>query len=85
MIPHNEASCIQAVNRLYCYLRHAGLDAQAACEQVQARMQRILDTRGSINPARLTHEPLPAVQLRLPQPASAPAVRRGHLGYPAVR
>ncbi|HSH30680.1 MAG TPA: hypothetical protein VK971_12285 [Thiohalobacter sp.] len=85
MIPQNEASCIQAINRLYCYLRHSGLAPQAACAQLQARMQRILDSQGDINPARLVRESSPAVELRLPQPASVPVVQRGHLSYPAIR
>lgn len=84
MIPYNEEPCIQAVNRLYCYLRHAGLESHPACEQVSSRMQQILDCQGRINPARLTREALSSAQLRLPQPAPAPALQRGHLGYPAV-
>lgn len=84
MIPYNEEPCIQAVNRLYCYLRHSGLESQAACEQVSSRMRQILDCRGGINPARLTREVLSSGQLRLPQAAPAPALQRGHLGYPTV-
>lgn len=84
MIPYNEEPCIQAVNRLYCYLRHSGLEPQTACEQVRSRMQQILDCRGGINPARLTREALSSGQSCLPQPAPAPVLQRGHLGYPAV-
>ncbi|RRQ22033.1 hypothetical protein [Thiohalobacter thiocyanaticus] len=85
MIPYNEEPCIQAVNRLYCYLCHSGLQPQAACEQVRTWMQQILDCQGGINPARLTRKALSPGQSRLPQPAPAPPLQRGHLGYPAIR
>lgn len=81
MIEYDDEACIRALNRLYCYLRHAGIEPRMACETLEAQMRLILDREGGINPARLTREGGPRDRLQLPRPAPAPAPVRGHLGY----
>lgn len=82
MNEHDSEPCITAINRLYCYLRHAGIEPGPACEALETQMRPILDCQGASNPARLMLEAAVREQFELPRPAPVPAPVRGHLGYP---
>lgn len=73
-------SCIQAMNRLYCYLRLSGIDSQTACEQLHTLLPELTAVNGHINTCRLVHDKTPPSIT--PQPCASPPLVRGHIGYP---
>jgi hypothetical protein len=80
-----DESCIQSINRMYCYLRRVGVDPQAACRQLEALMPRIITSGDDINPALIIQGNLDAIDhsgAKAPHPAPTPALLRGHIRYP---
>ena len=81
--------CLLLLNRAYCYLRFSGLDAAAACQQLQTLTDQLagFDPQGGRDEAsreRLWQQVVERAALAgaaRTEVAAAPALLRGHVRY----
>ena len=81
--------CLQLLNRAYCYLRFSGLDAAAACQQLQTLTDQLADFdpqggRDEASRERLWRQVVERAALAgaaWTEVAAAPALLRGHVHY----
>lgn len=81
--------CLLLLNRAYCYLRFSGLEAAAACQQLQTLTDQLADFdpqggRDEASRERLWQQVVERAALAgaaRTEVAAAPALLRGHVRY----